>query len=205
MAEELQSLLERIQQDGIEKAETKAEAIITEAKTKAAAILSDAQKEADAIIAKAEEDGKVFEQRGVSAISQTARDVILSVSDAVSATLRKIVDQSVKSSLSKEDFPAIVKNAVTTYCRNTNAENIEVIVSDDQREAVTNYFLKEMADQMKSGLTIKGEHSIISGFIVSLKEDGVHHDFTGKTLTDVFANLLRPQLAEIVKSATTKN
>jgi hypothetical protein len=37
-----------------------------------------------------------------------------------------------------------------------------------------------------------------------MKEGGLHHDFTGETLTDAIGTLLRPELAEIVKSATKK-
>jgi V/A-type H+-transporting ATPase subunit E len=205
MAEELQGLLERIQKDGIEKADTESAKIVGAAKAKAAEIISSAKKEAEGILAKAEADGQIFEARGKSAISQAARDVILSVGDTITATLEGIVSKHVDNALSKDDFPAIVKSAVMTYCENSSAENIEVITGEDQREKVTAFFMSEMADQMKNGLSIKGDRNIVSGFIVSLKADGVHHDFTGETLTNAIGTLLRPELAEIVKNATEKS
>jgi len=204
MAEELQGLLDRIQKDGIEKADGEATKIIEEAKTKAADIIGNAKTEAEAMLAKAEEDGKMFQQRGESAISQAARDVVLSVGDAITKTLQGIVSKSVNSAFSTDDFNALVKSAVLSYCENESASNIELIINEEQREKVAAYFMSEMSEQMQDGLTIKGDRNIISGFVVSMKEDGLHHDFTGETLTDAIGSLLRPQLAEIVKSATKK-
>lgn len=204
MAEELQGLLDRIQKDGIEKADSEASEIIEAAKAKATDIVSSAKTEAEALLTKAEEDGKVYQQRGESAISQAARDVVLSVGDAITATLQGIVSKNVNNNFSNDDFNTLVKSAVLSYCENESASNIELIISEAQREQVIAYFMIEMANQMKDGLTIKGDRNIVSGFVVSMKEDGLHHDFTGETLTDALGSLLRPQLAEIVKNATKK-
>ena len=56
MAEELQSLLEKINQDGIMKAEAEKAKIIAEAEKSAAAIIAEAEKSAADIIAKAEKE-----------------------------------------------------------------------------------------------------------------------------------------------------
>lgn len=204
MAEELQGLLDRIQKDGIDKAESEATKIIKDAKASASEIINKAKSEAEAMLAKAENDGKTFQQRGEIALSQAARDVILSVADAISATLQEIVSKSINSSFNTEDFNALIKQAVLSYCENENAANIELIIGESKQEEIAAYFMKEMSDKMQDGLTIKGDRNIISGFIVSMKEDGVHHDFTGETLADAIGSLLRPQLAEIVKKATKK-
>ena len=195
MAEELQGILERIQKNGIEKAENEASRIIDEAKAQAAKITATAKKEAEDLVSKARTDSELFQQRAEHAIEHAARDVVLSVGDAVTATLQGIVANSVKSTFKAQDFAAFVKKTVSTYCQQTSPGNIE---------AVTNYFMKEMAEQMKQGLTIKGDRDIISGFTVSLKDKAVYHDFTGTALTDALCALLRPQLAEIIKKAAAQ-
>ena len=50
MAEELKSLLERIQKDGVEKAQAEAQALIAKAKEEAAEIHKSAQNEAASIL-----------------------------------------------------------------------------------------------------------------------------------------------------------
>jgi V/A-type H+-transporting ATPase subunit E len=198
MAEELQGLLDRIQRDGIEKADTEAAQIVKSAKSKAAELVKQAEAQAATLISKAEEDGKLFQKRGESAIAQAARDVVLSVADSITATLQSIVSTQVDKALSGDDFATIVKQAVESYCSN---EAVEVQVSPEQQEQVTALFMQQMAEQMKSGLSIKGDKNVVSGFVVSMQDSGVHHDFTGTTLTDSFCSLLRPKLAEIVKQA----
>jgi V/A-type H+-transporting ATPase subunit E len=205
MAEELQGLLDRIQKDGVEKAEAEAARIIEEAKTKAAGIVSAAEDEADGLLRRAEEEGKLFEERGRSAIAQAARDVVLSVGDAITSTLKGIVTARVDAAFDTEDFPALVRSAVEAYCSADSVSGIEVLVSESQQEQVRAYFMREMAEQMQAGLAIKGDKGIVSGFLVSIKDSGIQHDFTGTALTDALCSLLRPQLAQIVKEAMPDN
>ena len=70
MAEELQQLLEKIQHDGVEKANAEAAAILAKAKAEAAAVLKDAETKAAALRAQAETDARAFEERARKTISQ---------------------------------------------------------------------------------------------------------------------------------------
>ncbi len=205
MAEELQGLLDRIQKDGIQKADADAAKLIDEAKSKAAEIVEQAEAKAKALLEKANEDGKLFQQRSESAVGQAARDVVLSVGDAITATLQGIVSARVDAALAADDFPALIKSVITAYSKSESAAGIEVLLSEAQQEKVRAYLLGEMAEEMRGGLSIKGDKGIVSGFVVSMKESGVHHDFTGSTLTKALCGLLRPQLAEIVKQAMSKD
>jgi len=201
MTEELQGLLDRIQKDGIEKANAEASRIVGEAQAKAADLVKKAETDAKAILDKAREDGQLFQQRGESAVSQAARDVILSVGDSITATLRGIISARVDAALSTADFPALVKSVVTAYCAKDTGSGIEVLLSEAQRESVNAYFLSEMSVEMQKGLSIKGDKNIVSGFAVSVENGNVQHDFTGATLTEALCGLLRPQLAEIIKQS----
>ena len=63
MAEDLQYLMERIQKDAVDKAETEAAAIIARAKDKAAEIVKAAEAEASAKLEKADKDAEAFTER----------------------------------------------------------------------------------------------------------------------------------------------
>ena len=77
MSEELQSLLEKINSDGVMKANAQRDAIIAKAEADAAAMIAEAQKKAEEIRAAAAEEAATLQQRAESAISQAARDVVL--------------------------------------------------------------------------------------------------------------------------------
>ena len=205
MAEELQGLLERIQKDGVEKADADAARIVKEAEAKAAEIVKQAEAKAKALLDKAREDGQLFQQRGESAVGQAARDVVLLVGDAITATLKGIVAARVDAALRADDFATLVKSVITAYSEGDSAAGIEVLLSEAQQETVRAYLLSEMSDEMSNGLSVKGDKGIVSGFVVSMQESGVQHDFTGETLTNALCGLLRPQLAAIVKQAMSED
>jgi len=201
MAEELQNLLDRIQKEGVERADAEAERIIAEAKARAKTIVADAEKNAAGMIEKADADSVLFTRRSESAIAQAARDLIISVGDAITETLLAIVARDVDTAMNTDTLPGFIKEAINAYGTAENAANIEVILNDKQKEDVTAFFMKELAGAMKNGLTIRSSRNIISGFRVALKDSGVQHDFTGAALTGAIGELLRPQLAEIVRKA----
>ncbi len=204
MAEELQGLLDRIQKDGIERAETEAAQITADAKARAKAIVAEAENQAKALLAKAEADSGLFRQRSESAVSQAARDVILSVGEAVTETLQAIVARQVDAAMNTDALPGFIQEAIRAYASAQGDTAIEVLLSEQQKEAVTAYFMKAFAGKMKGGLTIRGSRGVISGFTVTLKDSGVQHDFTGEALTSAIGQLLRPQLARIVSDALQK-
>lgn len=204
MAEELQNLLDRIQKEGVERADAEAERIVSEAKARAKALVAEAERESAARIEKARTESDLFTRRSENAIAQAARDLIISVGDAITETLQAIVARDVDWAMRAENLPGFIQAAISAYGSAENAANLEVILSDRQKDDVTAFLMKELAVAMKNGLTIRSSRNIISGFRVALKDTGVQHDFTGEALTGAIGELLRPQLAEIVRNALAK-
>ena len=99
MAEELQQLLEKIQHDGVEKANAEAAAILAKAKADAAAVLKDAETKAAALRAQAETDARAFEERARKTISQAARDTVLDVKASLGKLFDKLLAQDVSAAL----------------------------------------------------------------------------------------------------------
>ncbi len=208
MAEELQGLLDRIQKEGTDRAEAEAAQIATEAKAKAKTIVAEAESQAKALLEKAAAESELYQKRSENAISQAARDVILSVGEAVTETFRAIVARQVESAMKADALAGFIHEAIRAYTQAKGSTAIEVLLNDEEQDAVTAYFMKAFAEAMKSGLTIRGNRSVISGFTVTLTDKGVQHDFTGEALTEAIGRLLRPQLAKIVREAlknTRKN
>ena len=77
MAEELQSLLDKINAEGVRKAEAEAARIIENAKKQAQDIRNEAEAEAAATMKNAADQAAALESRAEAAIKQAARDVLL--------------------------------------------------------------------------------------------------------------------------------
>lgn len=202
MPEELQSLLDRIQKDGVDKADAEAARLVAAAKDKSAAIVKEAEEKARAILAKADQDSAQFAERGRKALEQAARDVVLSVGESVNAMMQGIVGRDIGQALDPETLKKLIAGVVQQYvAAGAGDARIEVIVAPAQQKAITDFFLSKFAAEMRKGLTVKADSSIVAGFRVSVTGREVQHDFTGEAIRDALCQLVRPQLAEIVKQA----
>lgn len=200
MAENLQHLLERIQKDGIEKAEAEAQSIVSKAREQAAAMLKEAEEKRQAFLAKAEQDADLFVERGRKSLEQAARDVVLSVKEAVKNTLQAVVEDRVRPALDSDMLPEMIAKVVESYA-SQSAGGMDILVSKADRERVVDYFMKELQDAIHQGCTIRGSERIVSGFQVSMDHGRVWHDFSGTAIAEAMSALVRPHLAEIVRAA----
>ena len=200
MAEQLQSLLERIQKDGIEKADAEATRILEHANEQARKIVSDAQAKAAEMIKKAETDSQAYQQRSRKALEQAARDVVLYVRDAIDETLKKLVSKEVTQSLTPERLGKLIETVVKAYAQSGQTTGrLDVLLNPDQQKAVREYFMGKLSQSMKQGLEIEGRDDIVSGFRVSVEGGRIQHDFSGEAITEAISALLRPELARILQ------
>lgn len=206
MPEELQNLLDRIQKDGVEKAQAESDQVLTQAREEAAGIVKDAEAKAATMKVASEKDAEALVERGKKTLEQAARDVVLSVRGTIDATLTRLVGASVSEALSNDTLKTMLATVVETYCK-AGADDTPVVLllSSEQKQALTDFFMASYAAELKKGLEIKDDDSIVAGFRVSMPKAKLEHDFTEPAITEALCQLLRPQLAEIVKQAVSKD
>ena len=100
--EDLQSLLEKINREGVEKADAEAKKIIETAQAKADALVKDALDKAAQAKADAERDAKAYADRAAETIRQSARDIMIGVKDATTVLLENLLAKNVEKALSDE-------------------------------------------------------------------------------------------------------
>ena len=188
MSEDLQSLLEKINRDGIEKARAEAEAIISKAKAEAAGIVENAKKEAASSIATAREEAKTFEERARETISQAGRDTLISVENAVTAMLEKLLRASAdKTLLDGAAAAEVLRKAIVDFASGGEISSAPAVAAALAAEAAK-----------AGGFTVSPDESLRSGFTVKTDGGRVEHSFTGETLAEELSRRLRPELAKLV-------
>lgn len=197
MAEQLQSLLERIQKDGVEKADAEAARIVQEARNASARTLREAEEKAATLVKKAEKDGELFAERGRRAVEQAARDVILSVHQAVTKTVETLVRGDVAGALAPEQVAGLIATLVKGYAA---GETAQAVVPQDQQAAILKHVQSRLGQEAAKGLTLQGDARVLAGFRISKTGSKVEHDFTDAAITEAICKLLRPGLAELVQS-----
>jgi V/A-type H+-transporting ATPase subunit E len=206
MAEQLQGLLERIQKDGIEKADAESQRLITEAKAQAATIISDAEARAKAELENAAREGEAFAERGKVALRQAARDIVITVGDAITNAFRQIVQSETQAALEGEALSELIGQIVESYAKtDAGTKRIDVLLPEADQKRVRDHFASRFSAALSNGVTIRGDSSLVSGFRVSLADGKIEHDFSGAAITDALCELLRPHIAQIVREATANN
>ena len=199
MAEQLQHLIDRIRQEGVENGEKTAEALVAEAKKKAAGIVAEAQKKAQDATAKAEADAKAFAERGRQTLQQAARDLLISIGGSVGRVVSGVVDAKVGAALTPETVGQMLVKLAAAY---GSAENLTVALGEADAAALKGGVSKEVNDMLAKGLQIESDREIFKGFRLGTKGGQVFHDFTKEAIAESLANFLRPDLADVVKKAS---
>ncbi|MBQ3809337.1 MAG: hypothetical protein II839_00795 [Kiritimatiellae bacterium] len=194
MSEELQSLLDRIQADGVAKAEARAADIVSAAEKKAADIVSAAEKKAAERLAKAEADAATFERRAGESLRQAARDVVRSVRENVQETCERLLRADVKAALSGDALAAVVE----TVAKASAAEDAgaELRVPPAEAEKVAAHAKARLAAELAKGLKIAPDADVAAGVRVLVKNGRVEHDFTAEAVVEALSRVVRPELAK---------
>lgn len=186
--EDLQSLLEKINREGIEKADAEAKKIVDEAKATAAKIIQEAQESAAREKADAEKNSADYAARAAETIRQSARDITIGVKGAITALLESVLAKDVNRALADEKTATqIVADAI----RDLTGPG-EIRCGANLASA-----LKSQIAGLKSfNLTV--DETLGSGFTVRLDGGRVEHDFTADVIAAELAKRLRPDLAKLL-------
>jgi len=187
--EDLQNLLEKINREGVEKADAEAKKIIDTAQAKADALVKKAQEEAARAKADAERESAAYEARARESLAQAARDVVLGVKDAVTALLERILMKEVDKALADEKT---VLELVSSAIKGLTGPG-EVTCSPK--------FAKALTAQLASAgsFTVVTNEAQETGFTVKTDGGRIEHAFTGEVIAAELAKRLRPDLAELLK------
>ena len=189
MAEELQSLIERINRDGVAKAKAEADRIVVAAKEQAAKLVNEAKAEADRYAAAAKEEAGAATLRAEETLRQAARDAIIAVENAVGRLLEKILAENVDAALANPATAATLAGDAVRDLIATGEISSGPKIADALRA--------QLAAQRN--LTVVLDEALGTGFKVSLEGGRVEHDFTGATVAAELAKRLRPDLAKLMR------
>lgn len=187
--EDLQSLLEKINRDGVEKAEAEAKKIVDAAKAKADAFLKDARAQAEQAKKDAEKAAADYQARAAETIKQAARDIVIDIKDDITKLLTALLVTNVDKALQDEKTAADL--AATAVKDLTGAGELTCGAK----------LAQALASQLaaKKNFTVVTDDTLGTGFTVTLDGGRVEHAYTVDVIAEELAKRLRPDLAKLVK------
>ena len=205
MDEQLQSLLDRIRLEGVERAEAEAAGIIQNAEERAAGIVAAAEEEAASLRRAADADAAASLERGSLALEQAGRDFLLSLQKSIESVLRETLCETVAGALAPDIMAEILVRLADAYAaHDMNESRVDVLLSPEDRDAVGAIVMEKYRELVRQGLTLRPDERVDDGFKVSFVDYNLYHDFTAEALAEALAPVLKPPLCEIVRRAAAE-
>ena len=198
---QLQELIEQIKKDGVEAAESQAEAILTAAKDEAEKIISDAKAQAEKLIADAKSENEKTVKSGEDALRQAGRNLLISFRESVNKELKAILGESVSSVYAKDDLASIIVNLVDGFKNNAGAEDITIVLNSEDLKKIEDTVLSGLKEKALSGVTLKANDNFDGGFRIAVNDGGAYYDYSATAVTDMLSNYLSPKVAALMKEA----
>lgn len=198
---QLQELIEQIKKDGVEAAETRAEAILEAAKAEAEKIISDAQAQADKIMLNAKAENERMVKSSEDAIRQAGRNLLISFRESVTKELNAIVSNNVNTVYSSDSFAQLITKAIENWINKPDAEDVAVILNSDDLKKLESAVIAELNKKMLEGITFKSNDNFDGGFRVAVNEGKAYYDYSAEAVTDMLSNYLSPRVTALLKEA----
>jgi len=200
MAEEIKSLIEKIQQDGIKAAEEKAKEIEDQAKKEADLILENARIQAERLLSEAKDNLAKMEQSQKALLAQAGRDFMLGLKKEINAMLERLILQEIQESMTTEVMADILVQIIKKDAT-LSKEDIIVTLKKEDRDKLEKGFLNSLKEEVKKGIILRSSEEVRSGFLISFDNDRSYFDFSDQALSEYIGTYLKPKLAELLKNA----
>ena len=200
MAEKLKELLQKINEEGVKKAEEKSRTIELDAKKNSEKIIAEAKKEASGIVENAKVEAKKTKETTEAALKQASRDLMLSLKDEIRNIFNKIVATETYKAMSQDDMAEILGKIIETYiAKEGESSDIKVLLKKEDLEKLKKTFIVKLKDNIKAGVEFRPSLNISAGFSISFDKGKSFFDFTDEGLAEALCAYLNPELARLLK------
>ncbi len=198
---QVQELIDKIRQDGIESASNKAAGIRENAETEAKKILAAAKKEAEGLIAKGKLEAEKYQNAANAALEQAGRNLLLALRSQIDLLFKTLLVDKVSATMDDAFLAKLISDLCNQFVEN-NGEMPEVLLDEARLAGVESLVKHSLAGKlMEKGLTLRPVKGLDAGFRLALKDGGLWWDFSAEALGELISTYLNPQLAENVARA----
>lgn len=200
MSEELQGLLDKINKEGIAKAEEQQNEIISKANKEAEKIIKNAKAKADEIIKKSENEANKNQERANATIKQAARDIIIELNTSLQSRMEECVKDLVADAMTPELMGDIIKKMAEEYIKGSkDTTSLKLIFPQKTLNETVDRLKKTFSESFKEKPEIFAGYDFAAGLKVGFKGSDVFFDFSDEALTEMICEYIGPRLAAVLK------
>ena len=198
MEQKLQSLLEKIQQEGVDKGQEVANSLINDAEQKAEDIVAAAERRAEEIQKQAEQEAEELKRNVTSELKLSAQQTV----EALQQRITHLVNTKATASPTQEAFQdkdflkGIIQSLIEHWQK--EVEGATLRLSPEREKELYDYFSARAQDSLKEGLTVKPDSKLSEGFRIGPADGSYVVSFTEADFQAFFADFLRPRTKELL-------
>jgi len=208
----VQSLVDRIRDQGVLAAKEQANQILREAEIKSAKMLADANLEAERIRENARIEIESHQAAALEALKLSARDTVLHLESKVSSAFQVFVERLVTSATCDEQF---IKSIVLTLAGQAEKEligdkEIQIMISESilmeqsnetMRECSKQTILALSSEMLREGVELIPSSEIKGGASVRLVDDKLEIDLSDKAIARLLYQRILPRFKAIFEGS----
>ncbi|MGY6276948.1 hypothetical protein [Methylomonas sp. MgM2] len=205
----VQSLIDRIRDQGVQSASREAERILADAESKASRLLADARNEVEQMRLKASAEIEAERAAASEALKLSARDTVLQLKNNVSAAFETFLRRLVTSATQDRE---LIKNLVLVLAGHSVDEfvkdkKIQILLSeaifsghsDEELQAMGKQAILNIAsDMLREGVELVAASDVEGGAKVRLIGEQLEIDLSDKAISKMLADRLSPRFQAIV-------
>lgn len=200
MSQQVQELIDKIKNEGLQAADQKARELEEQAKRNAQGILNEANKRAQDLLLDAEEEIRKKQEASRTALRQASRDTLLSLKKEVQKLLRKVITAQVADALTPQKLSDIIAGIAHKAVEGKSADaGIEVVLSPKDLKELRDGVLAQLQKQFKGPVHFQASEDIGKGFTVSFDQGKSSFDFSQEALAEYLSVYLNEELAALLK------
>ncbi len=199
MHTKLQELTDKIYNEGIQKANDEAEAILAKAKKEAEEIIANGNAEADKTIKNAEKKAEELNRNMQAEMKLASSQALSAMKQQVSGLITlDVVEPSMKEVFGDVKYLQDVILTVVKGWIKTGDFDLNVILPVKEQEELEKFFKNSLATEINKGVEVNFDKSLVSGFKIGPKDGSYIISFTEEDFNSFFKAYLRPKTVELL-------
>lgn len=202
--ENLDGLIQKIRQEGVERAQREADALIAAARRQAAEIVQAAESRAAQLIREAEERRQQDATALRQAQERAARDWLLAVRAELHGLLRRLIQRECSAALAGPALGELIRQVAVAWMRHNGAKDLELLLNERDARALGDSFIARLQAELDAGVSVQPHPDIRAGFQIGGRGESMRLDFTDAALAESLAAYLNPRFAVVLDGMRPK-
>jgi V/A-type H+-transporting ATPase subunit E len=202
--ENLDGLIQKIRQEGVERAQQEADALIAAAEERAAEMVRAAERRAAQLIRAAEERRQQDATALRQAQERAARDWLLAVRTELNGLLQHLMQRECSAALTGPALAELIRSVAVEWMRHNGGKDLALLLSGQDARALGDSFLARLQTELGVGVSVKPCPAIHAGFQIGGQGESMRFDFTDEALAESLAAYLHPRFAGVLDELRPK-